>query len=132
MPREYHHLTEAERETIQLLLDMGKSPADIGSAIGRHKTTIYREINRNASPEYKRYLTHRAELGAVEQRKQASQRRAHRQQNIGLSVVNNVKPRSPAKQRSINGQSTKKIGRNLAIGRAIAWCPEKARLSSTA
>lgn len=75
MPKEYHHLTEAERETIQLLLDMGKSPIDIGSAIGRDKTTIYREINRNASPEYKRYLTHRAERRAVERRKQASRRR---------------------------------------------------------
>jgi IS30 family transposase len=75
MPKEYHHLTEADRETIQLLLDLGLASSAIGRAIGRDKSTIYREINRNASPEYQRYLTHRAETRAVERRKQASRRR---------------------------------------------------------
>lgn len=75
MPKEYHHLTEAERETIQLLLDMGRSPNDIGQALGRDRSTIYREISRNASPEYKRYLIHRAQRRSEERRKQASKRR---------------------------------------------------------
>ncbi|HSX02491.1 MAG TPA: IS30 family transposase [Candidatus Saccharimonadia bacterium] len=43
----YNHLTLAERDRIQALLDAGVKPAEIARILGRDKTTIGREIQRN-------------------------------------------------------------------------------------
>jgi IS30 family transposase len=43
----YKHLTQEERDRIQSLLDQGVDEAEIGRIIGRHKSTIGREIQRN-------------------------------------------------------------------------------------
>jgi IS30 family transposase len=41
------HLQKEERVKIQTLLDVGKSINDISVYLNRHRSTIYREINRS-------------------------------------------------------------------------------------
>ena len=41
------HLTFKEREVIHRLRRRGKSNAEIAELLGRHRSTIYRELNRN-------------------------------------------------------------------------------------
>lgn len=43
----YNQLKESQRETIQILLNKGKSFTEIGDAIGKDRTTISKEIRRN-------------------------------------------------------------------------------------
>jgi transposase, IS30 family len=43
----YKHLTQADRDRIQSLLDQDVDEAEIGRIIGRHKSTVGREIDRN-------------------------------------------------------------------------------------
>ena len=43
----YNQLNASQRETIQILFNKGKSFTDIGLAIGKDRTTIYKEIKRN-------------------------------------------------------------------------------------
>ncbi|ASC57186.1 Transposase [Vibrio vulnificus] len=43
----YTHLTENERYMISALRKQGISTAKIAKQLGRHKATIYREIERN-------------------------------------------------------------------------------------
>jgi len=44
----YSHLTEKDREEIFRLLQQGKSDREIGKRLGRHHTTIAREVKRNS------------------------------------------------------------------------------------
>ena len=50
------------------------SVREIAQALGRSPSTISRELQRNASPEYRLYLSHRAESRAATRRKGASRR----------------------------------------------------------
>ena len=43
----YNQLNSSQRETIQILLNKGKSFTEIGEAIGKDRTTISKEIRRN-------------------------------------------------------------------------------------
>lgn len=45
--RRYHHLSQNDRDRIQALLDAGVNEAEIARIIGRHKSTVGREIARN-------------------------------------------------------------------------------------
>jgi IS30 family transposase len=45
--KEYKHLTQVDRDRIQGLLDQNLDEAEIGRIIGRHKSTVGREITRN-------------------------------------------------------------------------------------
>jgi IS30 family transposase len=45
--RTYHQLTSEERYAIATLKKQGLGPAAIALALGRHRSTIYREIKRN-------------------------------------------------------------------------------------
>jgi transposase, IS30 family len=45
----YHHLTCAERTHIARCLQQGIVPAQIAGELGRHKSTVYRELARNAN-----------------------------------------------------------------------------------
>ncbi len=51
-----------------------KSLGEIAKTLGRSKSTISRELNNNSSPEYKKYLSHRAHKRAVQKRENASRR----------------------------------------------------------
>jgi len=46
----YSHLTYEERFSIAALLKSGVSAAEVSKVLGRHRSTIYREIKRNCSP----------------------------------------------------------------------------------
>jgi IS30 family transposase len=46
-PRKSHRLCFAEREEIFALRGEGRSPDQIADAVGRHRSTIYRELARN-------------------------------------------------------------------------------------
>ena len=43
----YHHLSREERYQIPALLKEGLTQAEIARNLGRHKSTIVREISRN-------------------------------------------------------------------------------------
>jgi IS30 family transposase len=47
MPKNYHHLTLSERRTLYMLLESGRSKEEIARQLGRHRSTIYRELQRN-------------------------------------------------------------------------------------
>jgi transposase, IS30 family len=46
----YHHLTPIERGQIEALFHQGKSRAAIGRLLGRHRSSIGRELSRNGVP----------------------------------------------------------------------------------
>lgn len=71
--REYVHLSLSDRDIITTLLAENKSLGVIAKCLGRSKSTIAREIQRNSSPEYRLYLSHRAHDRA-EQRKSMANR----------------------------------------------------------
>lgn len=74
MGKEYSQLSLEERDKITLMRAEGKKASEIAHALDRDKSTISRELNRNASPEYKLYMSHRAQGRYEERRKQASRR----------------------------------------------------------
>lgn len=75
MGKNYVHLNLTERDRITQMLWEGKKVSEIAKALGRDKSTISRELKRNSSPEYKKYLSHRAHLRAEERREVASKRK---------------------------------------------------------
>lgn len=74
MEKQYNHLTLAERDQITIMLYEGRGMSEIAKTLGRDKSTISRELSRNSSPEYKKYLSHRAHARANERRTTASRR----------------------------------------------------------
>jgi IS30 family transposase len=72
MTKPYKHLLAEEREEICVLHSQGYSEDDIGRAIGRAKSTVSRELSRNASPEYQCYRAGRAQQRAEARRATAS------------------------------------------------------------
>lgn len=46
----YTHITRQERETLACLLMHNNSIRDISQALNKHRSTIYREIERNIKP----------------------------------------------------------------------------------
>ncbi len=72
MPKPYKHLSQEEREIIANLLSEGSSLADIAKAVGRDKSTISRELNRNSPPERRRYVPCRAHTRARERKTKAN------------------------------------------------------------
>lgn len=75
MTKCYQQLTEADRDKIHLLLQSGTKIAQIGKALGRDSSTIYRELRRNASHEYQHYLPHWAQRRAQKRKSEAVRRR---------------------------------------------------------
>ena len=68
MGKRYNHLKLEERDTITVMKSEGKTPSEIAGVLGGTKGLYRRELQRNSSPEYKLYLSHRAQ-GRAEQRK---------------------------------------------------------------
>jgi IS30 family transposase len=65
MPKQYNHLNQEERELIAQHRCEGKSLGFIARALGRNKSSISRELSRNASTEYSRYTPCRAHARAT-------------------------------------------------------------------
>jgi IS30 family transposase len=72
MQKPYKHLSQEEREIIANLLSGGSSLGDIAKAVGRDKSTISRELNRNSPPERLRYVPCRAHARACERKTEAN------------------------------------------------------------
>jgi IS30 family transposase len=95
----YTHLTSKERYQIALGVQQGLSAAQIAARIGRHRSTLSRELNRGVvkNGEYR-----------AEQSQQAAERRARR------SAANH-----PVKPPALRKQTARLIRRD--------WSPEQAR-----
>ena len=66
----YHQLTDGERYTISTLRIARYSVTDISKVLGRHRSTIYREVSRNSTTrdagERWTYCPSKARSGAME------------------------------------------------------------------
>lgn len=74
MSKGYKQLTVSERDLIGALKASGKSIGDIGKELGRNKSTISRELQRNGSPvNTGYYLSHKAHERSIERRSKSRQ-----------------------------------------------------------
>lgn len=87
MEQQYKHLTLSERDMITTLLAENTSLREIARILGRDVSTISRELKRNASPEYRLYLSHRAQGRAEARRRTASRRPRLKQPEIRAYVL---------------------------------------------
>ena len=75
MPRNYKQLSPGERDEISVLKAQGMSLRNIAQQIGRHVSTISRELNRNAAPvNAGYYLAHKAQERADARKAAAHER----------------------------------------------------------
>jgi IS30 family transposase len=65
MRKQYIQLTLREREKIFALRARGKTATNIAGILGRHKSTISRELRRNRAPTYNRYSAHSANKRSI-------------------------------------------------------------------
>jgi transposase, IS30 family len=87
----YSHLTVEERDKISVLKAEGQSLRRIAHELGRHHTTIARELDRNAPPVRKgRYLSHKAHERSVERKSLAHQRDRLKNKKIQRYVENGL------------------------------------------
>ena len=62
MGKKYQHLKAQDRDIIAVLKAEGKSSSKIAQRIGKHKSTVSRELSRNAPSQHKGYyLGHKAQ-----------------------------------------------------------------------
>ncbi len=88
----YTHLTKEERDMIAVLLAKELSLSGIARKIGRHKSTIVRELNRNAPPTYKGYyLSHKAQERAKNRWATTHKRERLKNQVIRKYVEDNLR-----------------------------------------
>jgi len=78
----YRHLRAEEREVISQMLAAGASKKAIGEAVGRHRTTISRELRRNGAGEF--YFAVDAQQVAERRRRaaRAKSRKLNRPENL--------------------------------------------------
>lgn len=90
MPKQYNHLNQEERELIAQYRCERKSLGFIAKALGRNKSSISREISRNASAEYNRYTPCRAHARAEHRWVVGHRRQRLKNDLIRQYVVNNL------------------------------------------
>ncbi len=71
----YHQITLSERVLIQDYLRQGKSAGDIAMQLGRHRSTIYREVERNCSRTDGSYRFQQADSAAHTRRSRSRRNR---------------------------------------------------------
>jgi IS30 family transposase len=87
----YKHLTIEDREKIQELLWQKKSPGHIATMIGRHRSTVLREIERNKPPEKNRYTPRLAEERAHEYRTHRGRKDRLKNETVRTYIVSHLK-----------------------------------------
>lgn len=89
MGKQYNQLTFEERERVAVLKAQGKSLREIGSLIGRHHTTLSRELKRNFVPIYKKpwYLPLHAQRKAISRKIKAAKRKRLKNPSIRKYVA---------------------------------------------
>ena len=65
----YHQLTQEERYLITAQLVCGHSPAQIARSLGRHRSSVIRELQRNATRHDGKYRAGKAHSYAVARRR---------------------------------------------------------------
>ncbi|WP_447969195.1 helix-turn-helix domain-containing protein [Nitrospira sp. M1] len=73
----YYHVSKAERFYIWQARREGKTQKQVAEVLGRHPSTICRELKRNTYPQCHMYTYHWA-LQIVHHRKQRAHRHKHR------------------------------------------------------
>lgn len=91
MQKQYKHLSLVEREKIAEMQWEGKTVSYIATMLNRDKSTISREVCRNASPLYRCYMPSRAQNRLNERRAQASQRIRLKNDDIRSYVISKLK-----------------------------------------
>lgn len=74
MEKGYRHISLEERDRIAEMRSLGQTVTEMAMALGRSKSTLSRELRRNATPAYKVYLSHRAHERAVTRKQEAGSR----------------------------------------------------------
>ena len=87
MNKKYTQLTSEERDRIAVLRAQGKKSSEIEQIVDRNKSTICRELNRNKSPIYHIYLSHRAHERAVKRKSEAARRPRLKNEAIMCYVI---------------------------------------------
>lgn len=91
MKNTYTHLSCEERDKIAVLRAKDYSYGSIARSIGRDKSTVFRELNRNRSPIYNVYLPHKADGRAKERKHKAGKRKRLKNQMIKRYVISKLK-----------------------------------------
>ena len=81
----YRQLNAEERSALAALRRVGLSQAEIARELGRHRSTVWRELKRNAAPHDGWYRAGRAEERAVARRK-----RSRRNSQFGEAEIGRV------------------------------------------
>lgn len=106
MDGRYTHLTKEERDMIAVLKAKGVTISEISRDLGRHKSTISRELDRNAPPTNKGYyLSHKAQERAFYRWSSTHKRERLKSQGIKEYVESKLK----------NGWSPEIIAGRLSI-----------------
>ena len=90
MHKQYRHLTLRERGQIMFMSRWGKSISQIARELGWHKSTVSRELRRNADA-LNYYSDESAQLCATHRRQQASRRPRLRNERIRSYVLEKLK-----------------------------------------
>ena len=95
MKNTYSQLSSEERDQIAILRAQGKSLSDIAKIIGRNKSTVCRELNRNRTPTYNVYLPHKAHEQVKQRKQQATKRPRLKNQTIRVYVMTKLITSNP-------------------------------------
>lgn len=91
MKNTYKQLSSEERDKIAILRAQGASFKAISEAIGRDKSTVCREFQRNSTLVYDVYLPHKAEARAKERKHKAGKRPRLKNPMIKRFVISKLK-----------------------------------------
>ena len=91
MGKEYRQLGLEERDRIGEMKALGHTMGEIAEVIGRSKSTISRELKRNATAAYRVYLPHRAQERAVKRKSEAGERPRLKNDDIVSYVLAKLK-----------------------------------------
>lgn len=72
MPKQYNQITADERDKIAVYLAGGFNYSDIARMLGRDRSSIMREINRNGSKQYRVYTSMYADRRSMERKSTAN------------------------------------------------------------
>jgi len=90
MGKQYMHISLEERDRIAEMKSLGHTVTEIAEALGRSKSTLSRELRRNATTAYKVYLSHRAHERAVTRKQEAGIRPRLKNEQIVTYVRNKL------------------------------------------
>ncbi|HXK52966.1 MAG TPA: IS30 family transposase [bacterium] len=88
----YKHFSESERDNLAVMLAEGKKQVDIAKKMGRHPSTISREIKRNGSPINKtQYRANRAQMRADKRKTESHSKTRLKNPKVRSYVIKKLK-----------------------------------------